>query len=261
MMCNYLTVSFGLVLVARQCGWLGIRTFILLLAGIVVAAITSLSPGLGGIALLAGLWVWLVERHRNSRIALLALCCGTVVAALFVIALTVTPVVYATAPFLIHVPGSDFVLAPSGRFLTWTSAAREFAHHFPIGHGIGIEPAQVVYPRPDGFVEHLTDAHNLFLSIAAQAGIVGLAGLAALIGLAVRLTGRLELDGTCSKALMVGLGLSFLNGFVYQGLGGAFEHSRHLWVLLGMLIAASALRPEVSHQGGNNRTPAAPSPC
>jgi hypothetical protein len=98
----------------------------------------------------------------------------------------------------------------------------------------------------------------MLLNIAAQAGLVGLVGLAVVIALAVRLTGRIELDQRCGTAMRVGLGLTFLNGFVYQGLGGSFEDSRHLWVLLGLLLAAT--RIEFSPRDGNSRRPAEPSP-
>ena len=260
MMCNYLTVSLGLLLAANRCGWLQRRTFILLLLGIAFAAMTSLSPGLGGLALLAGVWTWLSERRRAPTLATTALAAGVALCLLFTVALTVTPVVYSTAPFLITVPGTDLILAPSARLLTWSHAAGEFFRHPLAGHGIGIDAVAVTYPRPDGFVEHLTDAHNMFLSIAAQAGIIGVAGLCAVIALAVRLTGRLELDRRCAAALRLALGLAFLDAFVIQGLGGSFEDTRHLWVLLGLLVAAARLEPAVTRPDENNRTPAEPSP-
>ncbi|HET7605024.1 MAG TPA: O-antigen ligase family protein [Sphingomicrobium sp.] len=258
MMCNYLTVSLGLLLAANRCGWIARATFYLLLAGILFAALTSLSPGLGGIALLAGLWAWLTKLKSAPRIAKGGLAAGIALALLFVVALAVTPVVYPAAPFLIRVPLTDTLLAPSGRFLTWTSAAHEFLRQPLVGHGIGVDAAAVTYPRPDGFVEQLTDAHNLFLSIAAQAGLLGLAGLAAVIALAIRLTGKLQLDEPRGTALRLALGLSFLDAFVYQGFGGSFEDTRHLWVLLGLLIAARRL--SFTRPDGNNRTPAGPSP-
>jgi hypothetical protein len=37
------------------------------------------------------------------------------------------------------------------------------------------------------------------------------------------------------------LGLTWLNAFVYQGLTGSYEDARHLWLLLGLLIAAERL--------------------
>jgi hypothetical protein len=39
--------------------------------------------------------------------------------------------------------------------------------------------------------------------------------------------------------MVIGLGLIFLNIFAYQGLTGSFEDARHVWVVLGLLMAAS----------------------
>lgn len=260
MACNYLTVSLGLLFAAERCGWLRRRTFILLLAVIAFGAVTTLSPGLGGMALLAGVWTWLCKRRRAPALAKSALAAGVALSLLFTLALSVTPVVYPGAPFLVTIPGTDVFLAPSARFLTWSDAAAEFLRHPLTGHGIGVDAVEVTYPRPDGFVERLTDAHNIFLSIAAQAGIFGLAGLVALIALSARLTGRWEFDGRCESALRLALGLAFLDSFVVQGLGGSFEDTRHLWVLVGLLIAAARLQPPLSRPDENNRTPAGPSP-
>ena len=259
MMCNYLTASLGMLLVAGWCGWLRRVTFVLLLCGILFAALTSISPGLGGIALLGGTWIWLVLRRGQPLFARSALISAVAMALLFAAALAVTPVIYPGAPVVLRLPGTAVLVAPSGRFLTWTSALHEFLRHPLVGHGMGIDAAAVTYPRPDGVVEHLTDAHNMFLSIAAQAGAVGILGVAVVIALAVRLTGRLQLGKSCASTLKLGLGITFLDVFVYQGLGGSFEDTRHIWVLLGMLIAASRLG--VSPSDGNNRRAVEPSPC
>lgn len=244
MACNYLAVSLGLLFVAKREAWLSPGSARLLGAGIFLAALTTLSPGLGGIALVLGTGIWLL---RESRLALVA--GGAIaLAALFVAAFT--PIVHPTAPFTFTVLGTDIVLAPSGRFLVWSAALDTFLSHPLIGNGIGADPLTVHYADPSGFMQVLTDAHNVILSIAAQTGLVGLAGLALLITFAVKL-GR-------SNRIALGLSLTFLNAFLYQGLTGAFEDTRHLWVLLGLLMAAA--RPKLSPAGGNNRRAGAPSP-
>jgi hypothetical protein len=259
MLCNYLTSSLGLLFVAGRFGWLSSRSFAMIIVGIGIAAIPTLSPGLGGIALIAGLWLWLTERDRSPRLAVGGLVLGIAVAAFFVVVLAVTPILHATAPFLIRIPGTELVLAPSGRFLTWSAAAAEFARHPLVGHGIGLDAVDVRYQDPSGNLQRLTDAHNMFLNIAAQCGIAGLAGLLALIAYAVRLSLPWRLDGTTAHIARVGIGLTFLDAFVYQGLGGSFEDTRHLWVLLGLLIASARL--DVSRAGENSRKAAVPSPC
>ena len=245
MACNYLTVSAGLVFLARDRQWLPERWAGLLLAGIVVAALSTISPGLGGIALALGIGFWMTRRSGSALIGAIAVAIAATVA------LAITPIVHPTAPFLIHVPGTQWVLAPSGRFLVWSAALKEFLAHPLLGHGIGIEPIDVRYMDPSGNLQELTDAHNVILSIAAQAGLIGLAGLAILMTYA----GRLVIAGTTATRI---LGFTFLNAFVYQGFGGSFEDARHLWVLLGLMVAAASL--ELTPAGGNNRRAGAPSP-
>jgi len=245
MACNYLTVSSGLVFLARDKQWLPQRWAWLLLAGIIVAALSTISPGLGGIALALGTGFWIRGR---SRIAL-AGAVGLAIAA--TIALAVTPIVHPTAPFLIHIPGTHWLLAPSGRFLVWSATLKEFAAHPLLGHGIGLEPVDVRYVDPSGNLQQLTDAHNVFLSIGAQAGVIGLAGLTLLIIYATRLI-------AAGKAASTILGLTFLNAFFYQGLGGSFEDARHLWVLFGLVAATASL--DFTPADGNNRRAGAPSP-
>jgi O-antigen ligase len=235
-------------LVAWQQQWLPLRPALLALLGILVAALFTISPGLGGIALALGTGAWFLKGSK------LALAGGIAVAGAFIVALAMTPFLHSTAPFLIHVPATGLILAPAGRFLTWSAAFDEFLHHPWLGHGIGIDAVFVRYRTPSGDLQQLTDAHNIFLNIAAQAGVVGLAGLMVLIGYAARLTFS---DAGASQAIRLVLGLTFLNAFVYQGLGAGFEDTRHLWVLLGLLAAATSITPA----GENNRRAGAPSPC
>jgi O-antigen ligase len=248
MACNYLTVALGLLLLAWQQKWLSRTLALLLLAGILIAALPTISPGLGGVALALGTAAWLLMRSR--------LAIGTAVAGAlaFIVALAVTPILHPTAPFLIHVPGTRLILAPAGRLLTWSSAFDEFLRHPWLGHGIGLDAAFVRYRDPSGNLQELTDAHNVFLNIAAQAGVVGLAGLAALIAYAVRLTFSRAIGGSPKVRLV--LGLTLLNALVYQGLGVGIEDTRHIWVLLGLLAAASLIPADES-----NRKAGVPSPC
>ena len=256
MACNYLTVSLGLLFVAGTMSYIERGPWRLLLAGILVAAISTISPGLGGIALLAGLWLFV--RHRNDRpiVGRSAIVLGGVAAALFLVALTVTPVGYPTAPFRMALPGG-IVLYPAVRFEVWSAAFEQFVRHPLIGIGIGMDAVDVRYLTPSGSLEQLTDAHNIFLSIAAQCGVVGLIGLGVVVWLAAKLTPWPRGFDREQLRLFL-LGATFLDVFVYQGLGGSFEDTRHVWVLLGLLIAAS--RPALTRPDGNSRTPVEPSP-
>jgi O-antigen ligase len=226
------------LLVAGRLGWVGKPAFRWLLAGICLGAVFTLSPGMGGILLVAGIWLWLTNREQSRLAARLALAGGIGAAILFVAALPLTPVVHPTALYLVHVPALGLILAPSGRMMTWTEAARAFLAHPLLGQGIGVSPVLVHYRDPSGYLQTLVDAHDTYLGIAAQCGIVGLAALLALIFwvfIRSRPFRLLPRDGNLAR---LGFGIAFLGAFAYQGLGGSFENARHLWVLLGLFIAA-----------------------
>jgi O-antigen ligase len=241
MLCNYLTVSLCILFVAHRLGWVRNTTAALLIAGTLLAAIFTISPGLGGIALAAALWFWLSRKETSPASARLVLAAGVGAALLFVAAMAVTPILHPTAPFLIHVPGTDLVLAPAGRLMIWIDAARNFVADPFFGRGIGQAPVHVRYLSPSGHLQRLTDAHNSFLNLAVQCGIPGLTAFVALLAYMVRRTLPLSLAGGGMSVARVGLGLALLNGFAYHGLGGSFEDSRHLWVLFGLFLAAVRL--------------------
>jgi len=126
-------------------------------------------------------------------------------------------------------------LAPAVRLLAWIDAARNFAQSPILGRGIGIDPVAVPYVGPQGGFGIVTDAHNTFLNVAVQCGLVGLAALIALLAAAARL------PGSRRNSLSMGLLIAFLSGMAVQGLVGSFEDARHLWIVFGLLIAASRL--------------------
>jgi len=84
----------------------------------------------------------------------------------------------------------------------------------------------------------VTDAHNLILSIAAQCGIVGVAALVAIVWFVVR-QARAAAIPRPPEPLLFALSIAWLSGFVIEGLVGSFEDARHLWILLGFILAAS----------------------
>lgn len=250
MLCNYLTVSLCLLLAARHLRWLSRPAFLLLLAGTLIAAFFTFSPGLAGVVLAAGLWGWLTWRERHRGWARRSLLAGLGAALASLPAMALTPILHPTAPYLIELPG--LTLAPAGRLMTWTEAVRNFLADPLIGRGIGQDAVLVRYQDPEGNLQRLTDAHNSFLNIAVQCGVVGLAALVAIVVYAARATGPLRSEN--GDALRLALGLAFLNGFAVQGLGGSFEDARHLWVLFGLLLAAE----RVERNGFRRRSPVIP---
>jgi O-antigen ligase len=249
MACNYLVVSLAILLAARRMGWIGKTPFRLLLAGILIAAATTISPGLGGLAIALAIWIWLLLRESRPTAAKLALAAGAGAGLLFLAAMAVTPVIHPTAPFLIPVPALDLTLAPAGRLMIWIDAVRNFLADPLLGRGIGVDAVDVRYLAPAGNLQRLTDAHNMFLNIAVQCGIPGLAAILALVVYAFRHTAPFRFLPGGANTMRLGLGLAFLNGFAYQGLGGSFEDSRHLWLLFGLFLASGRIEAMAADRG------------
>ena len=130
-------------------------------------------------------------------------------------------------------------LAPAVRLMTWLDAWHRFLDNPLIGTGIGSDAVAVRYVDPSGFPHVLTDAHNVFLNFAVQCGLIGVAAMILLIVRVSRITGPLGLGG--GNAVRLGLGLAWLSAFAYEGLTGSYEDARHLWLLLGLLLASARL--------------------
>lgn len=150
----------------------------------------------------------------------------------FLLAASVTPLIHPTAPFLIELPGLADPLAPSVRMMAWIEASRSILAHPLFGTGLGSDPIAVRYLAPSGEQHVLTDGHNVFLTVAMHNGLPSLAALLVLVGFVARRA--LPLRAEPSALLAAG----WLIAFAYHGLTGSFEDARHLWVLLGLMLAA-----------------------
>ena len=239
MFCNYLTATLMLTLISVRIGWLGQRTASAVVVAIGVAALFTVSIALGGLILAAGLWVWIdSSRKIFSRVAL-----GTATA-IGVAFLLMAPFALLPRSGESHFelwPISRFV--PSSRFLVWSDSLATFLSDPITGKGVGTAVAGVKFQNYDGSWSMLTDAHNIFLSVAAQAGILGLASVVAIVIVVLRSALSKHEDGELS-VIRTGLAVAFLCAFVYDGMTSSFEDARHLWVLIGLIVAAKYLEDE-----------------
>lgn len=251
MLCNYLTASLAVLLACRRNLWVGRGLFAVLLGGVLLSAAFTITPGLGGIILLLASWAWLEWRQEQRRRAMVALAGGTLAALAFVVAATVTPFVYPAAPFIVAVPGTSVELAGSVRVMAWLAAGASFLRHAMVGSGMGDDIFLVHYVAPSGMHHVLNDAHNVFLNVAAHNGLIGLAALLLLIGFVARKSRPWRLGDGNSISLL--LGLAWLDAFVYQGLTGSYEDARHLWVLLGLFIAALRVEAQARTRSSADR--------
>jgi O-antigen ligase len=231
MYCAYLVASLAILITVRKVGWLR-RGFVPFAGALIVAAVFSLSPGFGGLLLVLAFGVWCEWRRTRPRLAKLAIAASAIGATLFVLAITASPA--ASGPL------SIWNLRPSSRMLTWRGSFSTFLAHPWLGKGVGLDVVEIGYTNPSGIYELLTDAHNAWLSVLAQEGLVGLAAFTAMIAALLRGTLRFSLTSR-RLALQTGLTVAFVAGFLYQSLSGSFEDTRHVWVLIGLVAAVKDL--------------------
>jgi O-antigen ligase len=225
MMCNYLNISVGFLLFAFKFRWLKkgvLGAFTILFA---IALFFTLSPGIGGILLTVGLWLWLDLKLIKPLFAKLFLVGGILGAVFFFLTVLPSPTNFPSK------------FEPSPRVLTWYSAFQTLQKYPIVGRGIGLDAGYVIYNSPNG-QQILGDAHQLWLNIAAQQGLIGLAVIIFLTIWFFRKSLPFDLEKTPFKTA---LGLAFIGTFCYQGLIGSYEDARHLWVLLGLLASSSEL--------------------
>ncbi len=234
MLCTYLAGVLGAVLGARAAGWIGRRSAGLAAGGTLLAMAFTVSPGIGSAFLVLGIWAWWRWRARRPVAAWAALVAGLAGAAAFLLAASLTLAPHPDPAFRLTLPLVGDVYA-SARVSLWTGAWQTFLAHPWTGAGLAQHSVEYHFLDPQGRQQFLTDAHNMFLNLAAQAG---LAGLVAITLICADLVRRTLTAGRTGAALPFALGLGLLSALVYQGLTGSFEDARHLWVLLGMFLVA-----------------------
>jgi O-antigen ligase len=235
MLCNYLNVGLVLALLAVKKAWIPRMTAIILVLAIVIAAAFTISIGLGGLALAVGIWIWLTP-DLSKTVRQFAFMPGCLISLLFLFVAFIALAAYPGAHAFLAIPAIHLDLMPSARVLVWADALRTFMSHPITGVGVGMPVASVIFTNTDGSQSLLTDAHNSFLSVAAQEGIVGLAAFTALVVLILK-RWIAKVRDTSSFTILAAVGLAFVCSFVYQGLTGSYEDARHLWVLMGIFMA------------------------
>lgn len=247
MFCNYLNVSFLLLLIARKTDVIKQTTAIVLLALVLFCAVFTISAGLGGFALAFGLWLWFSFREKQKRLAVFSLISGIAASTLFFLMNFVALQKHSTAGFSIRVPLLGKEIQPSPRVLIWQESLQTFWRNFSSGVGLGEDVCRVRFQNTDGTISILTDAHNYLLNVAAQNGIFGLLAIIVVTVFIIRLVFPLRQQKTAPSIILFGLTTAFICSFFYQGLTGSFEEARHLWVLIGLILSAHRLNGNISN--------------
>jgi hypothetical protein len=243
MCCNYLSISFVLLLAMVSVGWIEKRTAVVLGGGILVAAFFTFSLGLGGLALGTCIWMWVHSRERGrTRSTRTALAIGVLIALTFVGATLVSPSSLYDSSGRLHLEFAQ--LKPSGRVLCWRDALHTALQNQWFGKGPGAPVAAVNLVTPSGEQQFLTDAHNTFLSIASHDGLFGLATFCALLIFVLRKP-NLQTSGKPYAVIHTAAWIGLVQALLYQGIAGSWEHTRHIWVLIGLVAALQLDGPEL----------------
>jgi putative inorganic carbon (hco3(-)) transporter len=241
MFCNYLSVSLVLLLIAEKLNFIGEKLCRILVCLLLICAVFTISSGLGGIIFTIGVWIWVCDKSSQNGFAKISFGGGILVAILFFVINFVALQKYPNAPYSIKLPFFEIELLPSSRLLVWSDSLHTFAENVLTGKGLGLNSCEVVFQNTDGNIAYLTDAHNIFLSVASQNGIFGLIAISAIIYYFVRKFSLSTFNPDNRKFLQNALILAFISAFFYQGLTGSFEDTRHLWVLIGFILSSETL--------------------
>jgi O-antigen ligase len=241
MLMNYLSVVLLFLIILRRRFGLSPAAFTLSLVLLLIPAIFTVSIGLGALPLALAAYLFIEFRHRSAAFARAVVIVGVLAAGVMLVISPIALQRHATADRTFDLPVVQVEIMPSSRLMVWEQAFDTFLNDPILGKGLGEPVAAVVFQNTDGTLSLLTDAHNTFLSVAAQTGVVGLAGLIFLCVSVLR-GSRLSISGLQSVEDPVPwIGMAFFCAFVYQGMTGSFEDARHLWFLIGMIPAAAHL--------------------
>ena len=194
MLCNYLSISFILALMMWSAGSLSTRWLWVFGIAISIVVAFTLTPELGGFALGFGIWLWLELTARGrAQLGRAALTLGIGLGLAAFIAAAVT--LFSYNPAGTEAPLFQSHITPSPRALAWRTSFETFSRHPIFGRGVGLPVAYVSHVNPSGLRETLTDAHNTFLSIMGESGLVGLLTFGSIIAFLLRGVSPLRLRG------------------------------------------------------------------
>lgn len=261
MFCSYLvaTVPLGVGFVSEKRG----RCAGLAVAGLAsVVALFTLSAGVGAFALVLAFAIApLFGDGGAGRLLRLVAWVGAIL----------VEVAFVLASFGTLAPSGSGTLALGSRDYLWWDGSRPsilaagfrtWSEHPIFGLGYGSSVARVTDPRAYVPADQIDigrfppfadmEAHNLVLSVAGQAGLLGLVTFACLLVVLVAPLLRVRLEAPRDHLRQVVLA-SIVGVVLVHGFFIAVEEARHFWPLLAMgplvaLLRRGARRPAVEPQ-------------
>jgi O-antigen ligase len=253
MFCNYLTIVAGLLL---ACGSGFFRRAVLwsFVAAVTLVAIFTLSAGMGGFALAAAIALiggrvlaskpWRLRDRALAVVALLA-------AAFFALSMLATLQPEGRGNVSL---GSRDLLFPDGpRPSIWKGVVPAIRRYPVTGMGYGALVSETDDPRaftqpdlipalPRTTAPQRMEAHDIWLNVLGQAGVIGLAAFLWLVLEILRHFRGLRRPGDGPLfALPAGLLGAVMGAFLFHGVFGALEEARHIWALFGLLTGCATV--------------------
>ena len=239
---NYASVGIVLPLCCRQVRWISRPLFLTLLATTFIAAVFTLSIGLGSFFVIAAWWTW-QSRLSDSKLSYILAVIFVFASAVWLVLSLIALVPYPEAPFVLTLPGVNAHMYPSARYLVWQGTIETIRNSILLGVGPGNPVCYVTFTNTDGTISLLTDAHNTFFSVLAERGIFGAIAFIITLALVIRHWDLYESNKSERPQQLISRGIRFavVIACIYQGLVGSFEDAKHLWVLMGIAIAANGI--------------------
>jgi hypothetical protein len=245
MTANYLNIAVMIVLGAWKAGWLSARVALGIAILLLGSAVFTISPGIGGIILSLGVWLWFVmPRDRRHLRALVLTAC--VAAALLAFVSTIVSPVVRDAERAVTLPLTDRQIEPSVRLLVWQNTLERGMEYPFLGRGPGTDVARLRYQVASGQRQLLRDGHQAWLNVFGQAGLIGLAAFIGLCWYLVSLCRFQIFEASERNVMLAACSCAFVGAFLFQNLSGSFEDARQLWVLIGMLVGLAGARTEAA---------------
>ncbi len=201
-------------------------------------AVVALTVTLSRTAVLATLLtatVFGVWSRRGRRPVALALGIATLIVVAYALRLHAT-----LSPDPLAVVWSSL----EARTSIWSSAIATLAHHPWLGVGINAFH-DVVPSAANTGITYVAHAHNTFLQVALDIGLLGLTGYVWLLGTLLSSASRTARGSGVSAAAAAGAGLSLI-GLHWFGMADAIALGAKvgalLWISAGLILAATHLR-------------------
>jgi O-antigen ligase len=230
----------------------GLKKTLLAYGALVSLSALTVSAGLAGLAVSSTvLLIWGLRYNTGALRAIKWLAIAG--SALFVVAvaLSLSGEVVHDGSGHVNVGSVGYSFGEAARPPIWRGAAKTFAAHPLLGIGYGESPGVTNNPRAWRVHDHwglphdgsfrTMDAHNVWLNVAGQAGILGLLAFLWLVR-------ALWLQAQRGRRRQTGSGLSLADGLAAALLGwlvhsfsGSFEEARELWILFAMVVALAAM--------------------